>query len=63
MVFTCTKAGGQESSQTHNLEFGSPDIRGDLGKIVVLWEKKGGKKISQSTFMFSIDQLRKNANT
>lgn len=46
MVFTCTKAGWQESSQAHDLEFGSPDIRGDLGKIVVLREKKRGEKIT-----------------
>lgn len=36
MVFTCTEVGWQESSQAHNLKLGSPDIRRDLSKIVVL---------------------------
>lgn len=39
--FTCTEVGWQESSQAHNLKLGSPDIRRDLSKIVVLWKKRG----------------------
>lgn len=56
MIFTCTKVGWQESSQAHNLKFGSPDIRRDLSKIVVLWKKKEEK--SQSISIFSTDHLR-----
>lgn len=64
MVFTCTEAGWQESSQAHNLKLGSPDIRRDLSKIVVLWGGKKGKKESQSIFLFSIEHLgTKNVNT
>lgn len=44
MVFTCTEVGWQESSQAHDLKLGSPDIRRDLSKIVVLWGGKKGKK-------------------
>lgn len=40
MVFTCTEVGWQESSQAHNLKFGSPDVGRDLSKVVVLWAKK-----------------------
>lgn len=43
-VFTCTKVGRQERSQAHNLKFGSPDIRCDLSKIVVLWGEEGRKE-------------------
>lgn len=62
-VLTCTEVGWQESSQAHDLKFGSPDVRRDLSKIVVLW---GGKKEEkpQSLSIFSINHLRsKNANT
>lgn len=61
MVFTCTKVGRQECSQAHNLKFGSPDIRRDLSKIVVLWEKKRKEK-SQSISILSIHHLRENVN-
>lgn len=57
MIFTCTEVGWQESSQAHNLKFGSPDIRRDLSKIVVLrWEEKK-KEESQSISVFSTGHL------
>lgn len=59
-MLTCTEVGWQESSQAHDLKFGSPDIRRDLSEIVVLWEKE---EESQSVCIFSINHLRsKNAN-
>lgn len=57
MVFTCTEVGWQESSQPHNLKLGSPDIRRDLSKIVVLWGKKKGKK-NHNLFSYFLLSLR-----
>lgn len=33
---TCTEVGGEERGKADNLEFGSPYVRRDLSKVVVL---------------------------
>ena len=50
-MLTCTEVGWQESSQAHDLKFGSPDIRRDLSEIVVLWEK--GRRITVCLHIFN----------
>ena len=51
---TCTEVGWQESGQAHNLKFGSPDIRRDLSKIVVLWGEKKKKNHHLFPYFLSI---------